>query len=224
MEGGINMKKKTSFLLIVCCILVLTAITGYAARLKNNQKNLPIHENTSVYPAFSLPQLTDTAAFIVKAEVVDVGDTIMKEIPASPSENLEDAAESLSYPVTPVTLAIHSSIKGGDTGDKLIYYEEGGITSEYIQLPAGYAMEEGMEAILFLNPDGYCWGAQSIFPISGENVILNNPAIEYIGKDHVSVLETQALDSNIRNQIDAKSINVMPASDFISVIQSIAGT
>ncbi len=200
---------------------MLTAIAGYATGLKNNQKNLPIYENTSVYPAFSLPQLTDTATFIVEAEVVDVGDTIMKEITVSLTENLEDATESLSYPVTPITLAIHSSIKGDNTGNKLIYYEEGGITSEYVQLPDGYAMEEGMEAILFLNPDGYCWGVQSIFPISGENVILNNAAIEYIGKDNVSVLETQTLDSNIKSQIDAKSINVMPADDFISVIQSI---
>ena len=215
------MKKKTSFLLIVCYILMLTSIAGYATGLKNNQKNLPIYENTSVYPAFSLPQLTDTATFIVEAEVVDVGDTIMKEITVSLTENLEDATESLSYPVTPITLAIHSSIKGDNTGNKLIYYEEGGITSEYVQLPDGYAMEEGMEAILFLNPDGYCWGVQSIFPISGENVILNNAAIEYIGKDNVSVLETQTLDSNIKSQIDAKSINVMPADDFISVIQSI---
>lgn len=200
---------------------MLTAIAGYATGLKNNQKNLPIYENTSVYPAFSLPQLTDTATFIVEAEVVDVGDTIMKEITVSLTEDLEDATESLSYPVTPITLAIHSSIKGDNTGNKLIYYEEGGITSEYVQLPDGYAMEEGMEAILFLNPDGYCWGVQSIFPISGENVILNNAAIEYIGKDNVSVLETQTLDSNIKSQIDAKSINVMPADDFISVIQSI---
>ena len=200
---------------------MLTAIAGYATGLKNNQKNLPIYENTSVYPAFSLPQLTDTATFIVEAEVVDVGDTIMKEITVSLTENLEDATESLSYPVTPITLAIHSSIKGDNTGNKLIYYEEGGITSEYVQLPDGYAMEEGMEAILFLNPDGYCWGVQSICPISGENVILNNAAIEYIGKDNVSVLETQTLDSNIKSQIDAKSINVMPADDFISVIQSI---
>ena len=200
---------------------MLTAIAGYATGLKNHPKNLPIYENTSVYPAFSLPQLTDTATFIVEAEVVDVGDTIMKEITVSLTENLEDATESLSYPVTPITLAIHSSIKGDNTGNKLIYYEEGGITSEYVQLPDGYAMEEGMEAILFLNPDGYCWGVQSIFPISGENVILNNAAIEYIGKDNVSVLETQTLDSNIKSQIDAKSINVMPADDFISVIQSI---
>ena len=200
---------------------MLTAIAGYATGLKNNQKNLPIYENTSVYPAFSLPQLTDTATFIVEAEVVDVGDTIMKEITVSLTEDLEDATESLSYPVTPITLAIHSSIKGDNTGNKLIYYEEGGITSEYVQLADGYVMEEGMEAILFLNPDGYCWGVQSIFPISGENVILNNAAIEYIGKDNVSVLETQTLDSNIKSQIDAKSINVMPADDFISAIQSI---
>jgi len=209
------MKKKISFLLIVFCILMLIAITGYTASLKNNKKNLPIYENTSVYPAFSLPQ--------VEAEVVNVGDTIMKEIPVSLTENLENATESLSHPITPITLAIHSSIKGDNIGNELIYYEEGGITSEYVQLPDGYAMKEGMEAILFLNPNGYCWGAQSIFPIAGGNVILNNAAIEYVGEDNVSVLETQTLNSNIRSQIDAQNINVMPTDDFISVIQSIVG-
>ncbi|MFG6329220.1 MAG: hypothetical protein K1W06_07085 [Lachnospiraceae bacterium] len=215
------MKKKTSFLLIVFCILMLIAITRYTAALKNNQKNLPIYENTSVYPAFSLPQLTDTATFIVEAEVVNVSDTIMKEIPVSLTENPENATESLSHPITPITLAIHSSIKGDNIGNELIYYEEGGITSEYVQLPDGYAMKEGMEAILFLNPNGYCWGTQSIFPIAGGNVILNNAAIEYVGEDNVSVLETQTLNSNIRSQIDAQNINVMPTDDFISVIQSI---
>ena len=215
------MKKKTSFFINCMLYINVNSNCRLCNWIKKQSKNLPIYENTSVYPAFSLPQLTDTATFIVEAEVVDVGDTIMKEITVSLTENLEDATESLSYPVTPITLAIHSSIKGDNTGNKLIYYEEGGITSEYVQLPDGYAMEEGMEAILFLNPDGYCWGVQSIFPISGENVILNNAAIEYIGKDNVSVLETQTLDSNIKSQIDAKSINVMPADDFISVIQSI---
>lgn len=215
------MKKKICSWLIVCCTFLLTAVAGYAVGLKNNQKDLPVYESTSVYPAFSLPGLTDRAAFIVKAEVVKVGDTIMKEIPVSLTENPEDATESLSYPITPITLTIHSSIKGNNPGNELIYYEEGGITSTYVQLPDGYAMEEGMEVILFLNSDGYCWGAQSIFPVAGENVILNNMAIEYIGEDNISVLETQSLNSNIRSQIDTQNINVMPTDNFISLIQSI---
>lgn len=215
------MRKKIGSLLIVCCTLFLTAATGYAIGLKNNQENLPVYENTSVYPAFSLPELTDTATFIVEAEVVEIGDTFMKEIPLSLTENPEEATESLGYPVTPITLAIHSSIKGDNIGNEFIYYEEGGMTSTYIQLPDGYAMEEGMNVILFLNPNGYCWGAQSIFPVVDENVILNSTAIEYVGEENVSVLETQSLNSNIRSQIDAQNINVMPADDFISIIQSI---
>lgn len=215
------MKKKICSLLFVCCALLLTATVGYATGLKNNQNDLPIYENLSVYPNFSLPGLTDMATFIVEAEVIEVGDTFMKEIPVSLTENPEDATETLSYPVTPITLAIHSSIKGDNIGNEFIYYEEGGITSTYIQLPDGYAMEEGLEVILFLNSNGYCWGAQSIFPVVGENVILNNMAIEYVGEDNVSILETQTLNSNLRSQIDAQNINVMPTDDFISVIQSI---
>lgn len=216
------MKRKIGSLLIVCFAFLLAARAGYVTGLKDNQKDLPVYENISVYPAFSLPELTDTATFIVEAEVIEVGDTIMKEIPVSLTENPEEATESLSYPITPVTLTIHSSIKGDNIGTELIYYEEGGITPTYVQLSDGYAMEEGMEVILFLNSDGYCWGEQSIFPVVGENVILNNIAIEYVGKDNVSALETQTLSSNIRSQIDAHNINVMPTSDFISVIRSMS--
>lgn len=215
------MKKKIGSMLIICCALLLTAVAGYTTGLKNNQENLPVYESTSVYPAFSLPELTDTATFIVEAEVVEIGDTIMKEIPVSLTENPEEATESISYPITPITLAINSSIKGDNIGNELIYYEDGGITSTYIQFPDGYAMEEGMEVILFLNPNGYCWGAQSIFPVVDKNVILNTMAIEYVGEDNVSVLETQSLNSNIRSQIDTQNINVMPVDDFVSIIQSI---
>lgn len=216
------MKKKIKSVLIVCGTLLLIAIAGYSTGVKNSAKELPVYENTSVYPAFSLPQLTDTATFIVRAEVTEVGDTILKEIPVSLTENPEEATESISYPVTPIILTVHSSVKGDNIGNELIYYEEGGITSTYIQLPDGYAMEEGMDVILFLNPNGYCWGAQSIFPIVGDNVILNNMAVEYVGESNVSVLETQSLNSNIRSQIDVQTVNVMPADEFISIIQSIA--
>lgn len=216
------MKKKFISLFIIVSVFLLTAIAGYSVGARNNMSELPVYENTAVYPAFSLPQLTDTATFIVDAEVVKVGDTFLKEIPLSLTENPEDATESITYPVTPITLAVHSTIKGDNIGNEFIYYENGGITSSYIQLPDGYAMEEGMDVILFLNVGGYSWGAQSIFPIVDGNVILNNMAMEYVDENNVSALETQSLNSNIRSQIDAHSVDVMPVDDFISLIQSIA--
>lgn len=145
------MKKKFISLFIIVSVFLLTAIAGYSVGARNNMSELPVYENTAVYPAFSLPQLTDTATFIVDAEVVKVGDTFLKEIPLSLTENPEDATESITYPVTPITLAVHSTIKGDNIGNEFIYYENGGITSSYIQLPDGYAMEEGMDVILFLN-------------------------------------------------------------------------
>lgn len=126
------MKKKIGSLFIVCCIFLLAAGAVHASELKNNQKDLPVYESTSVYPAFSLPELTNQASFIVKAEVIEVGDTIMKEIPVSLTENSQQASESLSYPITPVTLTVHSNMKGDNIGNEIIYYEEGGITSTYV--------------------------------------------------------------------------------------------
>ena len=88
-----------------------------------------------------------------------------------------------------------------------IYYEEGGVTPDYVQLPDGYALEEGMESILFLNKEGYCWGAGSIFPVVGNKIILNETARNYFDEKDVSVWDTPDLR---RKAADSLQICVHP--------------
>lgn len=187
----------------------------------NDIENLPIYENTSVYPEFSFADLTNEATYILNAEVIEVGDSFMKEIPVSLTENPEDASEVLSYPVTPIKLGIETTIKGNTNSDEFIYYEDGGITDTCIILPSGYAMEEGYNVILFLNSDGYCWGEQSIYPVIGNNVILNEAAIEYFDDNVVSSMEVEDITSNIRSQINAQSVMVTSIDNFVSSIQEL---
>lgn len=65
----------------------------------------------------------------------------MKEIPVSLTMDTQ-AADTIAYPITPVTLKVRNIIKGDQTKNEYIYYEDGGITDNYMQLPPGYAMEK----------------------------------------------------------------------------------
>ena len=224
------MKKRIFEAIFIGILLIGVTSMGYRAGMSSNiddftvyegtsTDDLPVYESTSVYPEFTLSTLTDTASYILKAEVVEVGDSFLKEISASLTENPEDATEMISYPVTPVTLKVDNAVKGHMRDDEFTYYEEGGITSTYIQLPDGYAMEEGMEIILFLNQNGYGWGAQSIFPIIEDKVVLNETAWDYFDEKDMFVLDTQDLNSDYRNQINMEKVCLVAVDDFIGVIQ-----
>lgn len=214
------MKKKFLSISIICAILGIASFIGYQSKTYE-KGNIPVYENTSVYPEFSFIDLTNEATYILNAEVIEVGDSFMKEIPVSLTENPEDATEVLSYPVTPIKLRIETSIKGNTNTNEFIYYEDGGITDTCIILPGGYAMEEGYNVILFLNSDGYCWGEQSIYPVDGNNVILNETALEYLDDNMVSSMEVEGITSNIRSQINTQSVKVTSIDSFISSIQEL---
>ena len=79
-------------------------------------------------------------------------------------------------------------------------------------------MEEGMEVIIFLNDAGHCWGAQSIFPVAGNSVILNNTALEYVDSKDISVINKDNIKQDIRNQIDSDKVKVTDKEKFISDI------
>ena len=213
------MKRKILSVSIICVILGITCFAGYQIKM-NEKADLPIFENTSIYPEFSFPDLVNEATYILNAEVIDVGDSFMKEIPVSLTENPNEATEILSYPVTPITLKVETPIKGNiSPNEEYIYYEDGGITDTCIILPSGYAMEEGYKVILFLNDDGYCWGEQSIYPIVGDHVILNETAMAYMQSDFVSTKDVNTINSNIKSQINTQEVKVVSVDNFISCIQ-----
>lgn len=213
------MKKKISSIIVICAAVCIMAVLGYAYGKEVDKGELPIYESAAIYPAFSMPALTEKASTIVCATVVSIGETYLEEIPVSLTGNPAESSEVLYNPITPITLEIETHIKGNDTISTLIYYEEGGSTSSYIQLPDGYAMEEGMEVILFLNEKGRSWGAQSIFPVVGNEVILNKMALDYVDNDDISVLKTSQIDASVRNQISNSTVSVMDKESFLAIIE-----
>ena len=212
------MKKKISSIIVVCIAVCITAIFGYSYGKNKDGGELPIYESMAVYPDFSMPDLTEKASTIVSATVVSIEDSYLEEIPVSLTENPKEISEVLYNPVTPVILEIETYLKGNDMANTLTYYEEGGITSTYIQLPDGFAMEEGMEVILFLNEKGRSWGEQSIFPVVNNNVILNEMALDYVDDTDVSVINTSQIENKVRNQINDSAVNVMDKEKFLSII------
>ena len=215
------MKKKISVVIIICMAICITAILGYSYGKSNGKTELPVYESMAIYPEFSMPELTERASTIVSATVVNIGDTYIEEIPVSVTENPNEVSEVLYNPITPITLEVESSLKGNVTMNTITYYEEGGITSTYIQLPDGYTMEEGMEVILFLNEEGYSWGAQSIFPIVDNEVILNKMALEYLDDSEVLVINTSQIENNVRSQITDSTVSVIDKEEFLSIIEEI---
>lgn len=213
------MKKKISFIIAVCVAVCIMVALGYLYGKSVDKGDLPIYESAAIYPAFSMPALAEKASTIVSATVVSIGETYLEEIPVSLSGNPADSSEVLYNPITPVTLEIETCIKGNDAVSTLIYYEEGGNTPSYIQLPDGYAMEEGMEVILFLNERGHGWGAQSIFPVVGDDVILNRMALDYVDDSDVSVLNTSQIDGKVRSQISNSTVSVMGKEEFLTIVE-----
>lgn len=219
------MQKVISIILLVFTgMLILSGLILNSIKnpLNKESNEIPILESTAVYPKFTIPSITDEAAYIIQAKVIEKGDTVMKEMTVSFTENPNEATETISYPITPITLKVEDVIKGELSEDIFVYYEDGGKTSEYIQLPDGFFMEEGMDIILFLNKEGYCWGSQSMFPIINDQVLLNEMALDYVNSDKVSEMETNKMKSVGKEQIKDRTSSVMQTKDFVSMIKTLA--
>ena len=201
LEGQVVKKK-----IIVLGSLMLLAMAFYGLYGKfQKQEDLPVIRNTTDYPALTLEELSEKAFFILEVQVAKVNDSILEEY----------------GPYTPVTLEIKQVIKGEDKISQIVYYEDGGETPSYYVQPSGYAMEEGLEFIVFLNEQGYAWGGQSLFPVIGDKIILSEAAVEYIGEENISTLQQEEIVSNIRSQISTTTVNVANKEEFISIVSSI---
>ena len=82
-------------------------------------------------------------------------------------------------------------------------------------------MDKNREVIIFLNEKGYSWGELSVFPISGEKVILNESACEYLGNSLIMSDDVLKMDRGLKEQIKDQEIHVMDKNEFIAAIEKI---
>ncbi len=215
--------RKSTYMLLVGCIFAAVIVAGKAFGNHLAKRERPILESTALYPALTMQELKDKAHSILYARVENVGDTYMYEAAASLTEDFEEAADTVGYPVTPITLKAIQVLKGAPEEGYFTYFEMGGITSDYIQRPDGYAMEEGMEVILFLNEEGFGWGAQSIFPVFDGQVILTDRAVEELSAERMWDIETDSINAGVRSQLRSKSVKVMALKDFCRLVEDMPG-
>lgn len=198
-------------------ILAITLVV----HIFSKKSDLPIIYYASSYPEYSLEELVSTSENIVIGVVELVGDTIMEKMEVSTSLDPSEVDDTIYYPMTPVTVRIEDTLKGTESKE-IIYYEEGGITDTYIQLPTGYKMTEGIEVILFLNQDGYGWGNQSIYPIVDNQVLLQESDYDMIPAKERDTMFTKTFkeqyDIEMYNEED--SVSTINLNQFKNIVNS----
>lgn len=170
-------RKRITILAVLAIFFLVIGLWGY-----KQYKTLPVVYCTSIYPDYSVQELVAEAEHIVYGTVEAIEPTQMREVLVSTTLDSSKTEDTLYYPVTPVIISVENPVKGS-VSDKIVYYEESGVTETYIQKPEGYQMEQGMDVILFLNESGYGWGSQSVYPVIDNQVILHEKAI---GEDTIS--------------------------------------
>ena len=117
---------------------------------------------TALYPELNLEELSIRAEYIISGKVTDVKNTELREIQTYEDIEMTVPTEVIEYPVTPVTVAVEEAIKG-DVENVFTFYQDGGITDTYIQLPDGEKLETGDEVIIFASESKEGWGQRSVF-------------------------------------------------------------
>ena len=193
---------------VLICILMVAGIL-FIQQQKRNE--LPIRISVVDYADYNLLDLAKSADCIIEGTVSRVGSNVI--------ENVGEMEE----PFTRIKIKVNNVIKGDPSLKSLIYLEEGGYTSINRVIPTGFAMEKGLDVILFLNENGKAVGGsfQSAFPILDELVII--PEIEDIPESEKGLLktaDTREMKSKYTYIISGPEINVMDKDDFISIVKS----
>lgn len=209
-------KRKTAILFTLIIFLSVIGLWGY-----NKNKSLPVIYSTSTYPDYSMGELVNESDNIVYGKVVEIGKTQMQEVSVSTTLDPTKVEDVLYYPITPITISIEDSVKG-DNSSTIIYYEESGATSTYIQRPDGYQMEQGMEVVLFLNESGYGWGSQSVYPVIDDQVILQEKAVKSISPNKINNISPDSIKENygISSSMDQENVSTTSLDDFLNLIKS----
>jgi hypothetical protein len=213
------MKRLLLYFGIVLALAVLI-FAGIKYAKHKRVKELPVYDSVTIYPDLEFDELVNMADTIVYGKVVKVGKSYYENIPVSITEKASEVSGQLKNLVTPIEIEVKTSLKGNERRS-ITYIEEGGITDTYIQKPSGYSLDKNREVVIFLNEKGYSWGELSVFPISGEKVILNETACEYLGNSLIMSEDVSKIDRGLKEQIKDQEIRVMDKNDFIAAIEKI---
>lgn len=234
-------KRKILNVVLVCLAVAITAIAGYSFGMRhkdsdaeilsdmvdvaktNTPDNLLVVDSTALYATRTLQDMAAISANIVIAEVVEIGETTAKFSPSDWPDVVEPKEGRICIePLqTAVTLEVKKSIKGADVGDKIIFYQDGGVTAEYIQRTNGLDLEEGMEILLFLTEDGYSYGGQGEFLVFDDAVVIPKaPRMRnYLDEEKLFTIQTQSLMSDYKDRVSSQSITMMETDDFAEAIR-----
>lgn len=185
-------------------ILLLVGCSVKPEKISSTNKeenNLPVIESTKLYAAISLPELAKEAQYIVRAKVVDVGESFVERHetqigdPSDPNSFVNVNEDAF----TPITFEVLEWIKGESTKNKITYNQPGGKTSDYIELPAGYTLKEGMELILFLSDlgeKGTTWGGQGEFLVINDKVRVLEENKLYLDEGKINTLSQEEINTS----------------------------
>lgn len=235
-------KRKILSAVFVCLAVAITAIAGYSFGMRHNDSdaeilsdmvdtaktntpdNLLVVDSTELYATCTLQDMADISANIVIAEVVEIGETTAKYPWLDDQSDGVEPKEGLIciQPLqTAVTLEVKESIKGADAGDEIIYYQEGGVTTEYIQRARSHDLEKGMEVMLFLSKDGESYGGQGEFLVLDDAVLIPKAprVLNYLDEEKIFTVQTQSLMSDYKDSVSSQSITMMEKDDFVEAVR-----
>lgn len=234
-------KRKILSAVLVCLAVAITAIAGYSFGMRqkdsdaeilsdmvdvaitNTADNLLVVDSTELYATCTLQDMADISANIVIAEVVEIGETTAKYpwIAAQYEGEPKEGVICIQPLQTAVTLEVKESIRGADVGDKIIYYQDGGVTTKYIQRAKGHDLEKGMEVLLFLSESGYSYGGQGEFLVLDDALVIPKVSrvLDYLDEEKLFTVQTQSLMSDYKNRVSSQSITMMEKDDFAEAVR-----
>lgn len=149
--------------IIGACFICFLILSGCSSNETNRNSKI-VTTGSGSYPEFTLSQLVNQSAAIVRGEVVSRGVPFEKVIDSQ-------SAEKLILVYTPITIKVKEWIKGDNAQDEIVFNEPGGETNDRVMIVEDYKLQVSDEVIIFLNPVGVSWGEQGVYHVLKDRTI-----------------------------------------------------
>jgi hypothetical protein len=215
-----------SFLLILCSCAesgentpnieneITVSTTHSDAYYENNidynipDSELPVRDDSALWPAYSLAELTENVEYIYYAKVICVGEPFLS---------------SYNRAYTPVELSIIKTLKGEENETFTFIRDGGRVRNDYIQKSSTFQLTDGMEAVYFLNKQGYTCGYIGVWPVAEDMVAINWDSFKIL--DGVYDIEMKYVNLSEHPIADlfekTESHRTCNLDDFLTLIESL---